>query len=298
MPDEKERAAVTDHESATFVGLMLSLREFRGRLKERQNIPLNKMPRILDVRIIDKLSPTTERMDNAIAYMFERHNLVELKNPNEPLNIDTFWKGISYAAQYKSLGKDDLTGKQGVNAVPAKEVTFSFLRLSKPIGLLSKDLPKDGFKVEPKFPGVYYVHGLPSIKMQIIVGKELSGDAFVPIRVQRENADISDAEKIIAMASSTQFGTSDREWMETVLQASIHANKNLYEQLRKERPEMCEALRELMREDFEALEKKTTETVTRSVTDNYVRNMISQGYNDEAIASVFALPVDAVAAMR
>ena len=52
-----------------------------------------------------------DRMDNAIAFLFEKHNIIELKNPYEKLNIDVVWKGISYAAQYKSKGYDDTTKK-------------------------------------------------------------------------------------------------------------------------------------------------------------------------------------------
>ncbi|MBR2214952.1 MAG: hypothetical protein IJ849_04220 [Selenomonadaceae bacterium] len=280
MSDEKERAVTTDKESPTYAGLMLSLRAFRGRLVEKRHFVLNTKPREIDVRIIDNLSPEAGRMDNDIAYMFERHNLVELKNPNEPLNIDTFWKGISYAAQYKSCGYDDTLQKQGVNAIPAKDVTFTFLRLSKPQALLTKDLPTDGFSVTKKFPGVYYVTGLPSIKMQIVVGKELVGDAFVPIRAQKENSARADAEKLVAMMANTEQGTKDRELIEAVVRASAGANKQLYEKMRGELTGVYNALREIMKDDLEAAARNATQ----SVIDDAVSYMQQKGYEDAEIA--------------
>lgn len=114
-------------------------------------------------------------MDNAIAYIFEKHNIVELKNPNEPLNIDIVWKGISYAAQYKSRGYDDTSKNHGINIVSMKDITLTFLRISKPVALFD-ELSKSGYGLEQRFPGVYYVFGIADIKMQIVVGNELEGD--------------------------------------------------------------------------------------------------------------------------
>lgn len=277
--EKKEQAAHTDKESPTYAGLMLSLRDFRGRLVPERHFLLNTSPREIDVCLIDNLSPDAERMDNAIAYIFERHNLVELKNPNEQLNIDTFWKGISYAAQYKSLGSDKLANKQGVDAIPAKSVTFTFLRLSKPEVLLKWDLPKDGFSVTKAFPGVYHISGLPSIKMQIVVGKELEGDVFMPLRVQKENTNRADIEKLIEFMASIQKGTEDKEFVETVFRASFGANRSLYAKIREEMPEMCDELREFMKDDFDAVARDTAQ----SMIDSMVNYMNQKGYEQDEI---------------
>ena len=175
---------------------MFSMKKYSYRLSEKHGYKLNSKSREIDVRIIDQLYDSNMKIDNAIAHIFARHNLVELKNPREQLNIDVFWKGISYAAQYKSNGYDDVTRKKGVNIKPMSEITLTFLRLSKPIELFNY-LKTHGYSLIQKFPGVYYVEGVPELKIQVIVGVELEGDEFIPLRVQKENAAEKDIRKFI-----------------------------------------------------------------------------------------------------
>lgn len=188
-----------DRETPTYAGLMLSLRKYNGRFITRRGFKLNAKPREIDVIIIDKLNDT-EPMDNDIARIFKRHNIVELKNPNEPLNIDVIWKGISYAAQYKSIGHDEFTNRQGINAIQMKDITLTFLRLSKPTALFD-EFKSLGYALEQEFPGVYYVYGMADIAMQIVVGKELEGDDFVPLRAQRKNVSEDDALKLAKLTT-------------------------------------------------------------------------------------------------
>ena len=101
-----EEKIFTDRESGTYGGLMLSLRKYADRLEPHPGYKLNKKPREIDCLIIDK-KDAAETMDNDIARIFSRHNIVELKNPNESLSVNTIWKVISYAAQYRSEGSRD-----------------------------------------------------------------------------------------------------------------------------------------------------------------------------------------------
>ena len=153
--------------------------------------------RLIDVRIIDQ-SAHADRINNAIAHFFERHSLIELKNPREQLNIDVLWKGISYATKYKSSSYDDITKKSGMDIKPMSDITLTFLRITKPEKLLSY-LENHGFSLSQKFAGVYYVSGVAELKIQIVVGAELEGDEFVPLRVQKENAAGDDIRKFIEM---------------------------------------------------------------------------------------------------
>ncbi|MCI9621708.1 MAG: hypothetical protein HFG85_17695 [Dorea sp.] len=49
----------------------------------------------------------------------------------------------------------------------------------------------------------------------------------------------------------------DRNNVDAVLQVSVSANKEIYEAIRRCDKVMCEALRELMKEDFEKQERET-----------------------------------------
>ena len=78
---------------------MFSIRDYKDRLIETHGVKLNSRSREIDIRIIDQ-SAQQDRIDNAIAYFFERHNLIELKDSRENLNIDVFWKGVRPKRRY------------------------------------------------------------------------------------------------------------------------------------------------------------------------------------------------------
>ena len=231
-----------DWETASFAALMFSIRDYKDRLSETHGVKLNSRSREIDVWIIDQ-STQTNRINNAIAYFFERHNLIELKNPKENLNIDVFWKGISYAAQYKSSGYDDTTKQSGVNIKPMSDITLTFLRITKPEKLLSY-LETHGFSLSQKFAGVYYVSEIVELKIQIVVGSELEGGEFVPLRVQKENAREEDTRKFIEMCSEL-IEQAEKDMADTIIQISISNNEKTYEKL-KEETDMSQALEKLM----------------------------------------------------
>lgn len=300
-----------DRETPTYAGLILSFIKYRDRLIARRGFKLNSKPREIDVRIIDKLSGE-EPIDNDIARIFERHNLIELKNPYEPLNIDVLWKGISYAAQYKSMGRDDFENRQGINIIPMKDITLTFLRMSRPKALF-EEMKSLNYRLEEKYPGVYYVYYMADIKMQIVVGRELKGDDFVPLRVQNKNADIDDATKFAELAKTID-GVSDKELADAIFQLSITENESLYEKLRKERPEVCEAMRLFFKDELEERYRLgATDGYKSGSADGYktgsadgyklsainiARNMIKRGYSNEEIATLTALPLTEIKAQR
>ena len=156
-----------DFESAAYAGLVFVLEKYEDRLRYHRAYKLNSKPREIDCVVIDIMDSCVEPMDNAIAALFQRHNVIEFKNLYERLNIDTVWKVISYAAQYKSSGHDDVTGKSGVDAVPVEAVTMTIIRASKPVSLL-KYMRRHGYGVETRYPGIYYITGLVDMRMQVM----------------------------------------------------------------------------------------------------------------------------------
>ncbi len=190
----------------------------------------------------------SRRINHAIAYFFEKHNLIELKNPRENLNIDVFWKGISYATQYKSSGYDDTTNEKGVNIKPMRDITLTFLRITKPERLLQY-LEAHGYSNSQKFAGVYYISGITELKIQIVVGAELEGDEFIPLRVQKENASEEDIRKFVKMCGKLRE-QSDKDMADTIMQISVSNNKKVYEKILEEE-DMCKALEELMADRIE-----------------------------------------------
>ena len=240
---EKQTSEHRNWERSASAALSFSLSRYKDRLQKKDLVKLNTRPREIDVQIIDK-QYGAERIDNAIGHLFERHNLIELKNPYEQLNIDVIWKGISYAAQYKSSGIDKQTGKKGVDAIPIDEVTLTFIRISKPINLF-KDIKKRGYGIEQHYPGVYYITGIADIRMQIVVGKELEGDEFVALRVQGSGANEEDIKKFIKLAGLLK-DSEEKDAYDAIMQTSMTENEEVYNNLKEGDGIMCEALERLM----------------------------------------------------
>ena len=275
-----------DWESGLYAGLMLSLDKYKDRLKEERGFKLNAKPREIDIRIIDQEYDGDDRMDNDIAYIFEKHILIELKDPYEELDIDVVWTGISYAAQYKGSGYDDTIKKSGVDIIPMKDVTLTFLRVSKPRDLF-KLMESSGYGVEEKFPGVYYVTGIADIKMQVVVGRELKGEEFIPIRIQKKNAADEDVRAFVKLIEGLK-DKHTKTLADSVMQISITENKGLYDRLLEEDPGMCEALRELMND---RIEKEKSEAVNAKQED-IAKKMIEIGDSLDKISKVTSVPID------
>lgn len=88
---------------------------------------------------------------------------------------------------------------------------------------------------------------------QVIVTKRLSAESHAGLRVLTRHVRIEDVENIL-VAVQTIKNRGDLARVDAILQVSVTANKELYEQIYKEETEMCQALREIMAADFKKAE--------------------------------------------
>ena len=66
--------------------------------------------------------------------------------------------------------------------------------------------------------------------------------------------------------SKTLKDKDDRENADAVLQVSVSANKAVYDEMKRRYPEMCEALRELMRPEIdEEIEREKDNTTLKNI---------------------------------
>lgn len=92
---------------------------------------------------------------------------------------------------------------------------------------------------------------------QIVVTGQLSRETHSGLRILSRNAREEDVRAFINRAALlTEPG--DRDNVEAVLQVSISANGKVYDEVRRDFG-MCEALRELMREEIEEEKTKSRE---------------------------------------
>ena len=114
-------------------------------------------------------------------------------------------------------------------------------------------LQKYGHKIEEKYPGIYYVTEHLPFPAQIIVTQELEPGEHRSLRILSNHAKKGDIEEFLRNVEEMNTAR-DRQNVEAVLQVSVKANDELYREIRRD-ANMCDALRELMKDDLEDARK-------------------------------------------
>ena len=217
--------------------------ELRQDLDVLELIPeynLSKKPLQIDLVIIKKMD-WKRTLQNEIGHIMRGHNILEYKGPGDELTIDSFFKVIGYASLYKAQGI-------AVNKIPASEVTVSFFRNAYPKALF-QELKKEGYILKKMYPGIYYVRGKVPFPVQVVVTSQLERKAHCSLRVLTTQVEMRDAELFLEQIHYLE-SKNERSNIDSVLQVSVNANKQVYSLLRRQN-EMCEALRELMKDEIE-----------------------------------------------
>ena len=83
-------------------------------------------------------------------------------------------------------------------------------------------------------------------------------------------------EDLLAFAEISKALTDkdDRENADAVLQVSVSANKAVYDEMKRRYPEMCEALRELMRPEIDAEIEKEADKREETTTLTNIQNLM------------------------
>ena len=254
-------------------GIELILWEYQTSLVIETEHELSRKPLKIDILIIKKKEDI--EIDNEIGCIFRGYNIIEYKSPTDELSIDEYSKVMGYAFIYKSQGKS-------VNEIPAKEITVSIFRHVFPRELFKK-LKDSGCSIEKASPGIYYVKGtLAPFPTQIIVMKELPPEKYTVLRILAPEADPEDIRRFVLQSAGSQESGYRRN-VDAVYQVSVSANREVYENLRKEDQAVCDALRDLMKEDFLRVEGEyLAKGLAKGIT-GAVEIMREDGKDDRAI---------------
>lgn len=240
MADGIEKLSIAWH-PAFCSAAEFDLRAEKGNLQFDPEHNLSREPIRMDLLIIKK--NTEEPSDNDIAKIFRKYNVIEYKSPDDGLTIDDFYKTIGYACLYKGTAKE-------VNAIPANEITVSVFRESYPEKLIQM-LEEEGAVVEMTAPGVYEVKEAKPFPAQIVVTKQLDAEKHAGLRILSRAAALDDIETFLRQAQDA-VSPGDRANVDAILQVSVSANQQAYDILKRRDPTMCEALRELMKDEIQA----------------------------------------------
>lgn len=221
----------------------LEFHEDIERLELKPEYNLSKEPIRIDLLIIKE--GRTGQIKNEIGHIMRTYNVIEYKSPEDALTIDDFYKTIGYACLYKGYG-------EYVDAVPINELTISIFREARPEKMFLT-LQRYGHKIEERYPGIYYVTEYLPIPAQIIVTQELEPGEHRSLKILSNHAKKEDVEEFLRKAEGMNT-PRDRQNVEAVLQVSVRANDELYREIRRD-ANMCDALRELMKDDLEDARK-------------------------------------------
>ena len=262
MPDNLEALNISWHPG--FYGAAeLEFLSNKGDLEFQREYNLSKEPVRMDLLIIKKLSDV--RIENELGHIFKKFNVVEYKNPDDALTIDDYYKTVGYACLYKGLG-------ESVDQIPADELTISIFRESCPREMF-KAMKKMGLEIEERYPGIYYISGKQALfDTQIVVTKQLEKETHRTLRVLSKHVQEEDVRAFVEKAGKmTEPG--DRNNIDAVLHVSVSANREIYEAIRRCDKIMCDALRELMKEDFEETKQETKQETLLETIKNLMDTM-------------------------
>ncbi len=235
----------------------------KGDLEFQREFNLSKEPIRMDLLIIKKLSDV--RIENELGHIFKKFNVVEYKNPDDALSIDDYYKTVGYACLYKGLGET-------VDKIPANELTISIFRESYPREMFEA-MKNLGLEIKEHYPGIYYISGKQALfDTQIVVTRQLDEQMHRTLRVLSKHVKEEDVQAFVKKAAQISE-PGDRNNVDAVLQVSVSANKEIYEAIRRRDKIMCEALRELMKEDFEKQERETKQETLVETIKNLMDTM-------------------------
>ena len=248
----------------------LEFRQDKDNLSFEREHYLSKEPLRMDMLIVKKKKELP--IKNPIGHLFKMHNVIEYKSPNDGLTIDDFSKTMGYACLYKSLA-------QTTDESPLDEITVSLVRERYPRRLM-KALASHGYTVCEYCPAIYYITGKLMFAMQIVVTGRLEKN-HQWLRVLSAHA----KEDIINFAYASKDLTTQGEHhnVDAIYQISVMANIELYEELKRRKPLMCEALRILMKPELDESMEKGMDLILEIKNGSTDEELIQHGYTLEAI---------------
>ncbi len=248
---------------AFYCAIRLALRKEEG-LEYIDEYSLTDKPLQIDLMIVRKSRDNI--IHNQIGKLFKGHNIIEYKSPDDKLNINTFYKSMAYACLYQSSP----THAKSINP---NDITITLIRDRKPVKLI-RELDSLGFMVTETEKGIYLVHNA-LFETQIIVSslldsldnkwlkslcRDMTQELYFNLYEDIHN-NLNDEEKTLA---------------EPVVQLVSIANKDRINTWREEY-NMCQALKEIMRPDFE-------EDIKESFIKGQIKTYYECGVTPEDIA--------------
>ena len=222
----KDKETPLQWHPAFFATLQIELAEESDKLIFESEHTLSTKPMLIDVLIIEK----------NIGRIFKNYNIIEYKSPCDYLSIDDFYKVYGYTCFYKSSSLIE-------NNIPANELTITFVCKKYPYKFINHLKNFRRISTIQMDEGIYYLEG-EYFPIQLIVTSKLSPENNLWLSSLTDDLKSYD---IIDTISSEYLKHKRDKLYESAMNIIINANK---EQFKEAKP-MCEAIRELFKDEFD-----------------------------------------------
>ena len=145
-------------------------------------------------------------------------------------------------------------------------------------------------QITEQYPGIYYVKGAILFQVQIIVTKNLDRKKHAGLKIVTSNADEQDVRQFLTdMIGIDEQG--DLNNIDAILQVSVSANSEIYEKIGRDAT-MCQALRELMKDEIDKEIEETRNDTTINTTIHDLKN-IMESFKVTAVQAMDSLKIPA-----
>lgn len=227
---------------AFYASLQIELEEYSKNLVFENEHQLGTQPMEIDILIIKKEKDMPVKKN--IGQIFREHNIIEYKSPDDYLGVDDFYKVYGYTCFYKA-------DSAGADRISADELTMTLASARYPYKLVKHLEEKRGYTLQKIEEGIYYIKG-DYIPIQLIVTSKLPEEENLWLRnLTNKMADPASAEKLVK-----EYGKhKDNILYQSVMDIIVRANAEQFQEVGN----MCEALKELMKDEFDAVRRDALE---------------------------------------
>ena len=221
-----------------------------------------------------------EAIHKNIGRIFRRYNIIEYKSPDDNLTINDFYKVYGYCCFYQS-------DTDKICEIPPEELTITFICNHFPRKMVRHLKEFRELDISHVAAGIYYITG-DAFPIQLLVTRELDPKENLWLQSLRNN--MSKPEEIKVLLKEYEAKKSSKLYqaaMEVITRANWDAVKEVKET-------MCEALKELMAEEFQEQEKLVTKRVTEQVTEEFIRTLSKSITDVNKLAELLNLPVEQI----
>lgn len=219
---------------AFFAGIQIELGDEAKYFSFEAEHQLGTKPMAIDVLIKKEKE---RRIRKNIGRIFRTHNVIEYKSPTDYLSVDDFYKVYGYACFYKS----DVSN---VDSISIEDLTITFVSTNYPRKLIRHLREIRKYQIHKVEKGIYYVYG-DQILIQILVTSQLDPSENLWLRSLTNNLH----ERQMTSKLIDEYRKHEKNILyQSMMDVIVRANT---QQFNREDKKMCEALRELMEEEFE-----------------------------------------------